>query len=272
MRLLGWIDGQNVTVEDRFGDYDTARLSANAVAFAAARVDVIVAFSGAPARAAREATSSIPIVMDAGDPVGQGLVASLARSGNNVTGQSLMRLDMAAKQLQMLKEAVPEAVKIAVLVQPDYKLHMQQTAEIERAAERLGVSVAAMAFGVQDLPHLFDDMTKAGVNAYLVLNDPRTDVMRAEIAALALHHRLPGMAQDRRYVDAGGLLCYGVNLDAVHRRAAFFVDKILKGARPNDLPVEQPIEFDLFINLKTAKALGLTMPQSLLAQADEVIE
>jgi putative ABC transport system substrate-binding protein len=128
MRLLGWIDGQNVAIEDRFGDYDTARVSANAVAFVAARVDVIVAFSGTPARAAREATSSIPIVMDTGDPVGQGLVANLARSGNNVTGQSLMRRDMAAKQLQMLREALPEAIKIAVLQQPDYKLHRTHAA------------------------------------------------------------------------------------------------------------------------------------------------
>jgi putative ABC transport system substrate-binding protein len=273
MRLLGWIDGKNVAIEDRFADYDTARVSANAVAFAAAKVDVIVAFSGVPARAAREATSSIPIVMDAGDPVGQGLVASLARSGSNVTGQSLMRQDMAAKQLQMLREAIPKATRIAVLQQPDYKLHLQQMAEIERTAVMLGVSVLAVSAGVvQDLPHLFKDMKEAGVDAYLVLNEPRTDVMRGEIAALALQHRLPGMAQDRRYVEAGGLLCYGVNLDAVHRRAAFFVDKILKGADPANLPIEQPIEFDLSVNLKTAKALGLIVPQSILVQAKEVIE
>ena len=211
--------------------------------------------------------------MDTGDPVGQGLVASLARSGNNVTGQSLMRQDMAAKQLQMLKEAIPKATKIAVLQQTEYNLHLQQMAEIERVAVGLGVSVLALPAGiVQDLPHLFDDMKKAAVDSYLVLNEPRTDAMRGEIAALALRHRLPGMAQDRRYVEAGGLLCYGVNLDAVHRRAAFFVDKILKGANPADLPVEQPIEFDLVVNLKTAKGLGLTVPQSILVQAKEVIE
>jgi len=176
MRLLGWTDGKNVAIEDRFADYDTARVSANAVAFAAAKVDVIVAFSGVPARAAREATSSIPIVMDAGDPVGQGLVASLARSGSNVTGQSLMRQDMAAKQLQMLREAIPKATRIAVLQQPDYKLHLQQMAEIERTAVMLGVSVLAVSAGVvQDLPHLFEDMKEAGVDAYLVLNEPRTD-------------------------------------------------------------------------------------------------
>ena len=120
---------------------------------------------------------------------------------------------------------------------------------------------------VQDLPHLFADMKKAGVDPYLVLNEPRTDAMRGKIAALALRHRLPGMAQDRRYVEAGGLLWYRVNLDAVHRRAAFFADKILKGANPADLPVEQPTEFELVVNLKTAKALGLTVPQSILVQA-----
>ena len=187
MRLLGWIDGKNVAIEDRFGDYDTERVSANAVAFAAAKVDVIVAFSGVPARAAREATSSIPIVMDTGDPVGQGLVASLARSGNNVTGQSLMRQDMAAKQLQMLKEAIPKATKIAVLQQTEYNLHLQQMAEIERVAVGLGVSVLALPAGiVQDLPHLFDDMKKAAVDSYLVLNEPRT-----VCAATSRHRRAP---------------------------------------------------------------------------------
>ena len=167
-------------IEDRFADYDTARVSANAVALAAAKIDVIVAFSLVPARAAREATSSIPIVMDTGDPVRQGLVASLARSGNNVTGQSLMRQDMAAEQLQTLREAIPEAIKIAVLQQPD--VHLTQMAEIERAAVGLGASVLAVPAGVvQDLPHLFNELKEAGVDAYLVLNEPRTDAVRGKL-------------------------------------------------------------------------------------------
>jgi putative tryptophan/tyrosine transport system substrate-binding protein len=273
MRSLGWIEGTTVRIESRFANGDPAQLSANAAAFAAAKVDVIVAFSGKPALAARQATSAIPIVMDAGDPVGMGLVASLARPGGNITGQSLMRPDMAAKQLGLLKEAVPSISKIGVLMQRDYGVHTDQMAELERAAAALGISVLPIALGTgQDLPRHFDEMIAAGADAYLVLNEPRTDAMRGDIIALATRHRLPGAAQERRYAEAGALFSYGVSLDAIHRRAAVFVDKILKGAKPADLPVEQPTTFELVINLKTAKALGLTVPQSLLARADEVIE
>jgi putative ABC transport system substrate-binding protein len=272
MRSLGWIEGSTVTIESRYANGDLAQLSANAAGFAAAKFEVIVAFSSLPAQAARQATASIPIVMDGGDPVAMGLVATLARPGGNVTGQSLMRTDMAAKQLQMLKEAVPRASKIGVLLQPD-RSHAPLMTELERAAATLGVSVLPVPVGTaQDLPRLFDEMIAAGADAYLVLNEPRTDAMRGDIVALALRHRLPGAAQERRYAEAGVLFSYGVSLDAIHRRAAFFVDKILKGAKPADLPVEQPTKFELLINLKTAKALGLTVPQSLLARADEVIE
>ena len=273
MRSLGWIEGSTILIEDRFANGDPAQLSANAAGFAAEKVDVIVAFSLAPARAARQATSTIPIVMDAGDPVGAGLVASLARPGGNVTGQSLMFPELVAKQLEILKEAVPRVSKIGVLLQPDSTGHAQLMAELEHAAATLGVSILPVAVGAaQDLPRRFDEMTAAGADAYFVLGEPRTDAMLEDIAALALRHRLPGAAQRRLYVDAGVLLCYGPSYSAIHRRAAVFVDKILKGAKPADLPVEQPTTFELVVSLKTAQALGLEIPRSILARADEIIE
>ncbi len=273
MRSLGWVEGSTVIIDDRFAYGDPARLSANAAGLAA-KVDVIVAISAAPAIAARQATSMIPIVMDSSDPIGLGLVASLARPGGNVTGLSVMWPDLVAKQLQVLKEAVPEIRKIGILRSPDNPAHAQLLIELERAAPTLGVSLLPMLVGtVQDLPGLFDEMTAAGADAYFVLNDPgRTNSWRGDIAALALRHRLPGAAQDHRWVEAGVLLCYGVDLSAIHRRLALYVDKILKGAKPADLPVEQPTTFELVVNLKTARALGLTIPQSILARADEVIE
>ena len=202
-----------------------------------------------------------------------GMVASLARPGGNVTGLSTMGLDLVAKQLQLLKEAVPQVSKIAVLLQPDSSFHAQQMTELESAAAVLGVSLFPVAVGIaRDLPQRFDEMTEAGADAYFVLSEPRTTEMRDDIAALALSHRLPGAAQDRRQVEAGVLLCYGMNYSALHRRLAVYVDKILKGAKPADLPVEQPTRFELVVNLRTAKALGLTIPPSILARADEVIE
>jgi ABC-type uncharacterized transport system substrate-binding protein len=273
MRSLGWIEGSTIAIEDRFANGDPAQLSANATEFAAEKVDVIVAFSLAPALAARQATSAIPIVMDAGDPVGAGLVASLARPGGNVTGQSLMFPDLVAKQLEILKEAVPRVSKIGVLLQPDSTGHTQLMTELKQAAATLGVSVLPVALGTnEDLSRLFDEMMAAGADAYFVFSEPRTDATRDDIATLALRHSLPGAAQRRTYVDAGVLLCYGPSFSAIHRRAAVFVDKILKGAKPADLPVEQPTTFELVINLKTAEALGLTIPYQLLARADEVIQ
>jgi putative ABC transport system substrate-binding protein len=273
IRSLGWIEGRTVAIEERFANGEPARISANADDFAAAKVDVIVAFSGVPALAARQVTSSIPIVMDAGDPVGLGLVASLARPAGNVTGISLMRPDMAAKQLQLLKEVASGVSKIGVLLQPDYIIHRQQMTEVESVAAALGVSVLPVALGTaHDLSRRFDEMVAAGADGVFVLNEPRTDAMRGDIAALALRHRLPSVAQERKHVEAGVLFCCGVSLRATHRRAAVFVDKILRGAKPADLPVEQPTKFELVVNLKTAKALGLSVPQSILARADEVIE
>jgi putative ABC transport system substrate-binding protein len=270
MRSLGWVEGGTISIEDRFADGDPARLSANAAQFAAAKVDVIVAFGPVVTQAARHATSTIPIV---GATVDVGLVASLARPGGNVTGLTMMMQDVTAKQLQLLKEAVPRASKVGVLVHPDIPGQVQLMTELERAAATLGISVLPAAVNAaQDLPRRFDEMTAAGADAYFVLADPVTNAMRADIAALALLHGLPGAAQVRSYVEAGVLLSYAASLSAAQKRAAVFVDKILKGAKPADLPVEQPTTFELVVNLKTAKALDIEIPPSILARADEVIE
>jgi putative ABC transport system substrate-binding protein len=216
--------------------------------------------------------------MTSGDPVGLGLVASLARPGGNVTRLTGQGPDLVAKQLQTLKEAVPGVSKIAVLLRQDSPLHGKLMTELERAAPKLGVSLLPLVVGAdRELPLLFDEMTAAGADAYFVLNEPRTDAMRRDIAALALRYRLPGAAQTRRYVDPrfadpGLLVSYGVDLSAMHRRLAILVDKILKGAKPTDLPVEQPTTFELVVNLKTATALGLTIPPAILGLAAEVIE
>jgi len=273
MRSLGWIEGRTVSIEYRFANGDPALLSTNAADLVAGKVDVIVAFSGFAAQAAREATATIPIVMDTGDPVAMGLVASLARPGGNVTGLSWMSLDVVAKQLEILREAVPRVSKTGVLLQSDYSGHAEQMTKLEQTAATLTVSLLSVAVGTpQDLPRRFDEMIANGADGYFLLAAPRALSMRGNIAALALRHRLPGVAQLRSYVEAGVLLSYGMNLSSIPRRLTIFVDKILKGAKPADLPVEQPTKFELVINLKTANALALTVPQSLLQRADEVIE
>jgi putative ABC transport system substrate-binding protein len=273
MRSLGWIEGGNVSIEVRIANGDPGSLSANAADLVAERVDVIVAFSGDCSRAARQATSTIPIVMDTGeDPIRSGLVASLSRPGGNVTGLSLMQGEVAAKSLQMLKEVAPRVGKIGVLAQTDTP-DVQLMTQLGPAAASLGVSLLPVGVGTaEDLPRRFDEMTAAGADGYFVSAQPRTDAMRDAIAELALRLHLPGAAQQRRYADAGVLLSYGASLSAGHQREAYFVDRILKGAKPADLPVEQPTTFELVINLKTARALGLTIPPLILARADEVIE
>jgi putative ABC transport system substrate-binding protein len=274
MRSLNWIEGRNFAIEERIANGDPVRLSANAADLAAAKVAVIVAFGAPATQAARHVTSSIPIVGAAvGEPSGSGFIAGLARPGGNVTGLTLMTQDVIGKQLELLKDAVPRASKIGVLLQPDSKLHAQLMKEVEQAATALGISALPVAVGTdRELPRVFDVMTAAGADAYFVLADPRTDALRNEIVTLALRDRLPGAAQLRLYTDAGVLMSYAASLPALQRRAAVFVDKILKGENPADLPVEQPTTFELVVNLKTAEALGLTIPYQVLARADEVIE
>jgi len=275
MRELGWTEGNNVAIEVRFANGDPALASANAAAFVAEKVDVIVAISGNTAVPARRATATIPIVMDTDDPIGLGLVASLARPGGNVTGISNMYEKVKGKQLEVLKEIAPRVGKIGFLAQTGTFRDLAQLVmkDLEPAAASLGVSVLPVGVDtVEDLPRRFDEMMAAGADGYLVIADPPIDAMRDAIAALALRHRLPGVGPMRRYADAGVLLSYGASLSAIHRREAYFVDRILKGAKPADLPVEQSPKFELVVNLKTAKALGLTIPQSILLRADDVIE
>jgi putative ABC transport system substrate-binding protein len=269
MREFGWTEGGNVVIEVRYANGDLTLMSANAAAFVAEKVDVIVAF--AYAEPARRATATIPIVMDADDPVGRGFVASLARPGGNVTGITNKLREVPGKQLEMLKEIAPQVGKVGVLLHRDYV--QQVVKDLEPAAASIGIALLPVGVdSIEDLPRRFDEMTAAGADGYLVIAEPRTDTMRDAIAALALRHRLPGVGQIRRHADAGVLLSYGASLSAIHRRQAYFVDRILKGAKPTDLPVEQPTELELVVNLKTAKALGLTIPQSILIRADEVVE
>src|SRR5437773_4905670 len=259
LQALGWIENRTVILELRWARGDPASLSAGAGELVAAKVNTIAAFGTLATRAARQATSTIPIVMAAvGDPIGAGFVASLARPGGNVTGVSLMQQDVAAKQLELPKVAVPQIRKIGVLQQRDNPSHARQTAELERAAASFGSEVMPLVISntAQDVLRRFDEIMAGGADAYCVLADPRTDDVRGEIAELALRNRLPGVAPLRAYVEAGVLLSYGADLASLQRRAAFFVDKILKGAHPADLPVEQAERFALTINLKTAKALG----------------
>jgi putative ABC transport system substrate-binding protein len=270
MRELGWTEGGNVVIEVRYANGDLALESANAAAFVAEKVDVIVAFAfGEPAR---RATATIPIVTEMDPPNELGLVASLARPGGNVTGTENLFQAVRGKQLEMLKEIAPRVGKIGVLAHNDNA--QQVTKDLEPDAASLGLSLLPVSVDtVEDLPRRFDEMTAAGADGYLVIADPRIDaIIRDAIAALALRHRLPGVAFIRRHADAGVLLSYGASISAIRRRQAYFVDRILKGAKPADLPVERLTKFELVVNLKTAMALGLTIPQSILLRADDVIE
>ena len=274
LRDLGYVEGQNIAIEYRWAEGRAERFSDLAVSLADLRVDVIVATSSPLALAAKNATRTIPIVfVTAADPVGSGLVATIARPGGNVTGFSLLAPEVVARQLQLLKEAVPMASRVDVLWNPANSYSPLLVQETEAAARSLGVRVQPLAVrGATDLDSAFSAITKERPSALFVLFDPVLFSHRIRIAEFANKNRLPAMYPHREYVEAGGLIAYGVDLRENFRRAAVCVDKILKGAKPADLPVEQPTKFELVINLKTAKALGLTIPPSLLQRADQVIE
>ena len=275
LRELGYIEGQNLVLEYRYAAGSAERLPDLAAELVQRKVDVIVA-GGVPAiRAAQQATRTIPIVM-AGvtDPVGQGLVTSLARPGGNTTGVSLLNEELPGKRLELLKEMVPPCTRIAVLVNPALPAYASHMHNLTVAARALGLHLHVVEVRRADeLEGAFAAMSRAGVDALIVIAEPALmDGLRGEIADLATTSRLPAMYDWRMYVETGGLISYGPSLPAVYRRAATYVDKILKGAKPADLPVEQPTKFELVINLKTAKALGLTVPPTLLLLADEVIQ
>jgi putative ABC transport system substrate-binding protein len=278
LNQTGYVEGRNVAIEYRWAGGDTERFGALAAELVALKLDVLVAAGGTlAAQAAMRATSTLPIVFTTvGDPVAEGIVASLARPGGNITGLSFFAPELVGKRLELLKQAVPEAGVIAVLFKPDsMPEHAKQARlnEAETSARDLGVRLQIVeARGPADFDRAFSEMSKARAGALTVWATPVFALEARRIAELAAKHRLPAMSESREFAGDGGFMSYGPILADLHRRAAGYVAKILNGAKPADLPVEQPTRFELVINLKTAKALGLTVPQSLLARADEVIE
>ena len=274
----GYAEGQNVTIDYRWAEGNPERFPALAAELVMLKVHVILTTGGTLAAiAAKRATATIPIVFTAaGDPVAEGLVANLARPGGNVTGFSVTLDDLIGKWLELLKEAVPGASRVALLLKPDAmpdRVREVRLKEADASARALGVELQVFeARGREDFDGVFSDMSKARVGALVVWPTPVFQLERRRLADLAAEHRLPAVFQLRIHVEAGGLMSYGPNLPDLNRRAAIYVGKILKGTKPSDLPVEQPTKYELVINLKTAKALGLTVPPSLLARADEVIE
>jgi putative ABC transport system substrate-binding protein len=274
LRERGYVEGQTIAIEPRWAEGKYARYSALAADLVRLKVDVIVAVGGRATQDAQQATRTIPIVMSVViDPLGSGLVASLARPGGNVTGLTIMASDVVGKQFEVVKEVVPKVSRVALLWNPANPGSAPQVREAEGAARALGVRLQTLeARDPQEIDSAFAAMTKERAGALVVLSDAILLNQRRQIAELAAKSRLPAVYTLREHAEAGGLMAYGANPLDLERRAATYVDKILKGAKPADLPVEQSTKFELIINLKTAKALGLTMPQSLLQRADQVIE
>jgi putative ABC transport system substrate-binding protein len=274
LRELGWVEGENVVFERRFAENRLERLPELAADLVGLKVDVIVAGGTLAPLAAKRATSTIPIVMtDAGDPLGSGLVATLARPGGNVTGMSLMAPDLGGKRLELLKELLPGLARVAVLWNAANPYSANVFKETQGAGPVLGIEVQSLEVrGPDDLDGAFDAARKQRPDAMIAVEDPLTFTHRKRIADFEIEQQLPSLSGLKDFVAAGGLMSYGANLADLYRRAVGYVDKILKGAKPADLPVQQPTEFDLVINLQTAKALGITIPPTLLARANEVIE
>jgi putative ABC transport system substrate-binding protein len=275
LRTHGYAWGQTIHIVCQSADGDYSRLSEAARALTAQPVDVIAAFTHITAYAAHRATRSIPIVMiTSGDPIATGLVASLARPGGNVTGLTYYAIELVEKRMQLLKEMIPGMTRIAALANPDsahvFGLYRR---DAHRAADVLGLQLMITDVSQpRDLDQRFQSIVKARAQGVLVLTDPMLSAQARRIAELAAHHRLPAMYWAPWFVEAGGLAAYSADYDDLVRRAAYFVDRILKGAKPADLPVEQPTQFQLLINLKAAMGLGLTIPPTLRVRADRVIE
>jgi putative tryptophan/tyrosine transport system substrate-binding protein len=274
---LGYIEGQNIAIERRFADWKLDRLPELAADLVRRNVDVIVAVSTPPGRAAQQATRTIPIVVGGmADPLADGLVTSLARPNGNVTGTTFIGPELTAKRLGLLKEAMPSASRVAVLWHPGVyseRTMAQMLNETEAAGRTLGLQLQLLAVrGPADFDGAFAAMNRDRADALLVFPSPMLYLEHRRIVDLAKSSRLPAIYAAREFVDGGGLMSYGANLPALFRRTAIYVDKILKGAKPGDLPVEQPTTFEFVLNLQTAKALALDIPPMLLARADEVIE
>jgi ABC-type uncharacterized transport system substrate-binding protein len=270
----GYSEGRNVVIEWRYthGDYD--RVAEAAADLVQRKVDVIVVESTVAAQAVKRATSTIPIVMAVvSDPVGSGLVTNLAHPGGNVTGLSTMSIEHSAKRLQLLKETVPRLTRVAVLWSPAMPYHPKVIEDLKTASQSLSIELSLVAARVpEDIDAAFSAVSRAHAQALYVIEGGVFFAHRNETLRLASKARLPAIYAERGYVDAGGLMSYGSSLPDLYRRSAGYVDEILKGAKPGDLPIEQPTKFELVINLKTAKALGITIPQSILLRADEVIK
>jgi len=274
LRQLGYAEGQNLVIEYRSADGRDDRFPGLARELLALKVDVIVTRGTPAAKAVKNATSTVPVVMMAsGDPVGVGLVTSLARPGGNITGLSAIVGELSPKRLELIREIVPGLARIAVLANTSNDAVRRDWARIETAARSLGVQSQLLDLRESDaLGPTFDDASARRADALVVVIDAITQANQQRIVDLAMKHRLPAIYSSREFVDAGGLISYGVSYPDLYRRAATYVDKILKGTKPADLPVVQPTKFELVINLKTTKALGIEVPPSLLALADGVIE
>ena len=275
LRELGYVEGKNIVIEWRSGEGKLDRNLAYAAELVRLKVDVIVATGATEVRAAREATATVPIVMiRGGDPVGSGFVASLARPGGNITGLATLRPELSGKRLELLKEIVPKLSRVAVFASSESAEYALVLKEIEMAAGPLGVKLQSLNIqSLKDFETAFQAAAKGRADAVLFrVRGPVLSPHRTKVAALAVKSRLPAIYETAEEVEAGGLMSYGVNDNDLYRRAATYVDKILKGRKPADLPVEQPTKFELVINLKTAKQIGLTIPQSLLYRADKVIK
>lgn len=274
LRNLGYVEGQNIIIEYRTAQGEPERLARAASELAAIPVDVIVEFGSTAAHAAKKATTTIPIVMiSIGDPVRAGFVASLARPGGNMTGNTILGPDLSPKRLQILKEIIPSISRTAFLWNPDNASNVVIRDELQAAMPKLGMTlISVQVRSANEFDTAFAAMLRERPDALLMTNDPFHQLHIKRIIAFLAEHRIPGMFQTRENVLAGGLMSYGASLPDLFRRGASYVHKILQGTRPSDLPVEQPTKFEWVINLKTAKALRLSIPESFLLRADEVIE
>lgn len=273
LRALGYVEGSNVIIDFRWPAGREERMAQMAVELVDLKVDVIVTVAMLPVMAAKRATSTIPIVMTApSDAVGGGLVASLARPGGNVTGMTMLSTELAGKQLQLIRELVPKATRVAVLVFKGALPTPLYLEQVRSVAKTMGITLVVREENEAGaLAGAFAAMQRERAQALIVQASPYTVANRKRIAELAMQTRLPAIFETRAFVNDGGLMCYGSNISDMYRRAAYYVDRIFKGAKPADLPVEQPTRFEMVINLKTAKALGLNVPQAVLLRADEVI-
>jgi putative tryptophan/tyrosine transport system substrate-binding protein len=274
LRELGYVEGRNLIIEYRWAAGKEERIAELAADLVRLKVEIIVAAGGPSIEAAKRATSTIPIVMAAvADPVGLHLVDSIARPGGNVTGLTLMSTELAAKKLQLLREFLPKATRVAILSGGSVSAMSLYLEQMRAAAQQMGIQLFVQEVGeAGQLPAAFAAMQRDRVHALIVRISTLILDQRQRVADLAAQHRLPAMYETRSFVDAGGLVSYGPNVPEMYRRAAFYVDRILRGAKPADLPIEQPTKFELIINLQAAKAIGMTIPQALLVRADQVIQ